>query len=226
VRAAPALLLALVLAPAAARAHEAAPPAGDAAEPPLAYALPEAGSYALPPIQRVGEHALLDSDGAPARLPALAPGQLAVIAFVYLGCHDAQGCPLALATLARLDRALAAQPELARRVRVAAVSFDPARDRPESLARLRRSLAPRADWRFLTAADPAAIAPVLADYGQEVDVLPADAPGEAPALAHVLKVFLVDSRGDVRNVYSTGFLDHRLVVRDVETLLLEGGRRP
>jgi hypothetical protein len=27
----------------------------------------------------------------------------------------------------------------------------------------------------------------------------------------------------VRNVYSSGFLDHRLLLRDVETLLLAGG---
>jgi hypothetical protein len=30
----------------------------------------------------------------------------------------------------------------------------------------------------------------------------------------------VDAQGGVRNVYSSGFLDHRLLLRDVETLLL------
>ena len=37
---------------------------------------------------------------------------------------------------------------------------------------------------------------------------------------HLAKVFLVDEQGGVRNVYSSGFLDPRLLVRDIETLLL------
>ena len=212
-----ALLLALA-APAALaheRAHE---PADDA--PPLAYELPAAGSYELPPILRVADHELLRSDGARAKILDLAPGELAFVSFVYLGCRDASGCPLALATMVRLDRTLAQRGDLASRVRMVSVSFDPVRDGPDDLARLREGLAPRADWRFFTAAGEPDLAPVLADFGQDVDAIPG--PDGAPAaLGHVLKVFLVDSRGDVRNVYSTGFLDHRLLLRDVETLLLE-----
>jgi cytochrome oxidase Cu insertion factor (SCO1/SenC/PrrC family) len=71
--------------------------------------------------------------------------------------------------------------------------------------------APRGRW--LTAPDTAALAPVLADFGQRVER------DDAERLSHVLKVFLVDGRGDVRNVYSTGLLDPRLVAADVETLL-------
>jgi cytochrome oxidase Cu insertion factor (SCO1/SenC/PrrC family) len=193
--------------------------AADEGAPPLAYELPAAGSYELPPILRVADHELLDSDGARARILDLAPGEVCFVSLVYLACHDAGGCPLALATLLRLDRALAAHPELARRVRLATVSFDPARDRPADLARLREGLAPRSRWRFLTASGEAELAPVLEDFGQDKDLLPAAA-GEPERLGHVLKVFLVDSRGDVRNVYSTGFLDHRLLLRDAETLLL------
>jgi cytochrome oxidase Cu insertion factor (SCO1/SenC/PrrC family) len=207
---------------AAASAHE-----GHGADdaPALAYELPAAGSYELPPIQRVTDRVLLGSDARSARLLDLAPGQLAVVSFTYLGCRDPSGCPLALATLVRLDRALAARPELARRVRIVSVSFDPARDRPADLARLREGLGPRADWRFLTAPDAEALAPVLAEFGQEVDALPAE--GEAPsALGHVLKVYLVDSQGRVRNVYSAGFLDHRLLLRDVETVLREPAASP
>ncbi len=214
-------LLALGLAATPARGHggpHAA--AGDLGAPPLAYELPAAGSYALPPILRVADHELLRSDGARAKILDLAPGELAFVSFVYLGCRDASGCPLALATLARLDRALAQRGDLASRVRLVCVSFDPARDRPDDLARLREGLGPRADWRFFTAAGESDLAPVLADFGQDVDAIPGPDGGSA-ALGHVLKVFLVDSRGAVRNVYSTGFLDHRLLLRDVETLLLE-----
>lgn len=198
--------------------HESEPAS---AAPELLYELPAAGSYELPAIRRVGEHALLDPAGRPARLPGLEAGQgCALVAFIYLHCTDAAGCPLALASLQRADRAIASRPELRERVRLVTVSFDPARDRPEAMARLREGLAPRSDWSFLTAADEAALRPVLADYGQDAVPL-LTAGGEKTGLVrHVTKVFLVDRDGAVRNVYSSGFLDHRLLLRDVETLLL------
>jgi cytochrome oxidase Cu insertion factor (SCO1/SenC/PrrC family) len=88
------------------------------------------------------------------------------------------------------------------------------------MADLRRRLAPRSDWRFLTARDTAKLAPVLRDFGQDaVPELTAEGT-DSGVVRHVVKVFLVDAQGGVRNIYSTGFLDHRLVLRDVETLLL------
>jgi protein SCO1/2 len=223
--------LVLLLVPLAAGAHggshaqadasaSAEAKAADEGVPSLGYELPVAGSYELPPILHVEEHALLGSDGERATILALEPGQLAIVSFVYLGCRDPAGCPLALATLVRLDRALAARADLAPRVRLVSVSFDPRHDRPGDLARLREGLSPQSDWRFFTAEGEPDLAPVLADFGQNVDVIPGE-DGETPALGHVLKVFLVDARGRVRNVYSTGFLDHRLLVRDIETLLAE-----
>jgi hypothetical protein len=40
-------------------------------------------------------------------------------------------------------------------------------------------------------------------------------------IRHIAKVFLIDSNLAVRNIYSTGFLDHEILLRDIETLLLE-----
>ncbi len=196
---------------------------GQAAEPPpaepLLYEPPAAGSYELPVIERVREHRLLDADGEKAPLLGLSQGSCALVAFVYLHCVDAHGCPLALASLQRADRVIARSEALRGRVRLVTVSFDPTRDTPESMGGLRHHMAPKSDWRFLTAASPAEIEPVLVDYGQDaVPVLTRD--GEDTGLMrHVAKVFLVDAEGGVRNVYSSGFLDHRLLLRDVETLL-------
>ena len=39
--------------------------------------------------------------------------------------------------------------------------------------------------------------------------------------SHVLKVFLIDRQGRVRNIYSAAFLYPELVMADVKTLLLE-----
>ncbi len=99
-------------------------------------------------------------------------------------------------------------------------SFDPERDTPERMAELARLMEPKGDWRFLTAADVDAIDPVLADYDQDILRVATDE-GESPLFAHLLRVFLVDAEGQVRNVYSASFLDWRVVLNDVRTLLGE-----
>jgi cytochrome oxidase Cu insertion factor (SCO1/SenC/PrrC family) len=206
-------LLALLVATAA-LAHEDHP---EAAPPPARlFEPPPAGSYELPVIDHVASHTLLDSSGGPSTLPGLAPGQVAVVAFVYGDCG--QACPLALATLQRLDRTLARTPALGGRVRLATVSFDPARDDPARLRELRRALAPAGDWRFLTAPDEDALAPVIADYGQDVERR-ATPEGDAEVAGHTLRVFLVDAAGGVRNVYSLGFLDPEILRNDAATVL-------
>jgi cytochrome oxidase Cu insertion factor (SCO1/SenC/PrrC family) len=217
-RAAAAALAAALLLAAPGAAHEGAGEAPPAREEAPRYEPPAPGSYELPPFGRVAERELLGPDGAPAPLLALGPGEAALVAFVYLHCPDA--CPLATAVFQRLDRTLAERPEIAARVTLVTVSFDPARDTPERMAALRRSLAPRARWRFLTASSLAAIDPVLADFGQ--DAVRVTGGSGAPEVAtHVLKVFLVDGEGRIRNVYSSGFLDARVLLNDLLTVLAE-----
>jgi cytochrome oxidase Cu insertion factor (SCO1/SenC/PrrC family) len=181
---------------------------------------PPAGSYELPAIDRVSEHELIGSDGASAPLLGLGPGECALVSFVYLSCAEA--CPLSTATLHHLDRAIAKDLELANRVQLVTVSFDPERDTPDKMKALAETLAPRGPWRFLTSDGRDALAPVLSDFGQDAVWLPAGDESPAPdRLRHVLKIFLVDANRDVRNVYSTGLLDPRLVMNDMRTVLLE-----
>lgn len=45
-------------------------------------------------------------------------------------------------------------------------------------------------------------------------------------LAHVLKVFLIDRSGFVREIYSSTFLHPQTVLNDIETLLIEDATRP
>jgi len=206
------VLVAAFAAPAS--AHETAPRA-DAAS----FALPEPGSYELPPIAHVADFVLLDEVGARARLLDLAPDQVAIVSFVYTRCGDGHGCPAALAVLQRLDRAIAADTALAARVRIATVSFDPSHDTPARMAELRRAMTPRSEWRFLTADTPSAIAPVLAAFGQDALPLVGDDERSLGLYRHVLKVFLVDARGAVRNVYSSGFLSPELLLVDARTVL-------
>jgi cytochrome oxidase Cu insertion factor (SCO1/SenC/PrrC family) len=107
------------------------------------------------------------------------------------------------------------------------VSFDPEFDTPAKMAALRERMAPRSDWRFLTAENTAAIEPVLASFGQDALRLASTSDGSGaptPRMGHVLKVFLVDERSDVRNIYSTGFLSSEMLMTDVRTLLAEEHR--
>jgi cytochrome oxidase Cu insertion factor (SCO1/SenC/PrrC family) len=215
-----AAIAALVFATAPAAAHEA--PAQPRAA--FAPALPAPGSYELPTIARVADARLLDEAGAPAALLDLAPGQVAVVSFVYTHCADGGGCPLALATLQRLDRIVAGDAGLRGRVRLVTVSFDPARDTPAVMHGLRERMRPAGDWRFRTAADAGAIAPVLAAFGQDALRLVDPGGRDTGVLRHLLKVFLVDAGGGIRNVYSSDFLSAELLAVDARTVLLEGPR--
>ncbi|HEY8492637.1 MAG TPA: SCO family protein [Myxococcota bacterium] len=223
-RAAAVLLGLLLAAFAPAAAHEPAPaaPAARAPAPAPEPELPEPGSYELPVITRVADARLLDETGAAAPLLDLAPGQVAVVSFVYTHCADGGGCPLALATLQRLDRLVAGDPELRGRVRLVTVSFDPERDTPAVMRRLRERLAPRGDWRFRTAPDRAALAPVLAAFGQDALPLVDERGAATGVLRHLLKVFLVDAEGGVRNVYGADFLSAELLAVDARTVLRDG----
>jgi cytochrome oxidase Cu insertion factor (SCO1/SenC/PrrC family) len=177
------------------------------------FQAPKPGTYELPPIAQVQERELVDPSGARVSFPGLAPGQVAVVAFIYRGCHEAQGCPASLALLRELDRRLAADPARAARVRLACVSFDPDNDTPARMAELRDLMAPRSDWRFLVPDGATALAQVLGDFGQDV----VDLGGGAKR--HVMKVYLVDADHQVRNVYASGFLYLDLVLADIDTLV-------
>src|SRR5207248_5571228 len=79
------------------------------------------------------------------------------------------------------------------------------------------------EWRFATAKSRADLKSILDAYGQAVDKR-RDAKDARGPLYHILRVFLVDREGRIRNIYSSGTLDPRLVIADVKTLLLEESR--
>src|SRR2546427_5517636 len=94
---------------------------------------PPPGTYALPPIDAVSDHQLLDASGKQVSLFSLTAGKVVVVSFMYTTCADVGGCPLAAAVLQQVDRLLSTRPATAKRVVLLSVSFDPERD---TLARL------------------------------------------------------------------------------------------
>jgi cytochrome oxidase Cu insertion factor (SCO1/SenC/PrrC family) len=187
------------------------------------YDAPEPGTYRLPIIKPAADGALIDSDGRSIRLAELTHGRITVMSFIYTRCAAAKACPYATGVLMQLHDDSAEDAALAKHLRLVSMSFDPATDTPARMAAYSMLAARRpeaAPWHFVTTRSEAHLKPILEAYGQAVDRKknPADPTGP---LNHTLRVFLVDWAGNIRNIYSSGTLDPRLVLADVRTLMLE-----
>lgn len=212
-------LLSLVGIPAAAGA---AVDPGKATAPRMEFAAPPPGSYTLQMIQRVSDAVLLDSTGRTVRLSALTRGKITLLTFFYTYCVDPLGCPFAHTTLADLRDRVRADRSLSGRVRFVSVSLDPTHDTPAIVARYAEefTIDPKFEWRFLTAGRVPQLLPVLDDFGQDVSV-DVDENGRATrTLHHMLKMFLIDPHGEVREIYSLAFLQPQVMFNDIKTLAL------
>jgi protein SCO1/2 len=198
---------------------------GVASAPRMEFSPPPPGSYRLQNIQRVTDAVLLDSTGHAVRLSAVTQGKITLLTFFYTYCVDPLGCPFAHTTLANLRDRVRGDRALAGRVRFVSVSLDPTHDTPAVLASYGQEFAidPKFEWRFLTARRVPELLPVLDDFGQDVSV-DVDEKGRATrTLHHMLKMFLIDARGEVREVYSLAFLQPQVMFNDIKTLALEAG---
>ena len=188
------------------------------------YEPPAPGTYTLPLMDTLSDHAVIRSDGETTSLFALKKDRLAVIAFVYTSCAEVTGCPLSQSVLQHVDRALAEDPELARKVVLISASFDPQRDAPKRLREVRSFYSPKTDWRFITTRNEKQLQLLLDDFGQTIQKLRFEDGQWSGLFRHVLKVFLLDRDNRVRNIYSVGFLNPPLVLNDLRTLVMEGSR--
>jgi cytochrome oxidase Cu insertion factor (SCO1/SenC/PrrC family) len=187
------------------------------------YDPPVPGSYTLPIVKVAADGALLGSDGKSFNLRDLTHGRITVLSFIYTRCAAPKACPYATGVLSQLHRASEDDNTLAKNLRLVSLSFDPDYDTPQRLASYSdgvRDEKPGCEWRFATAKSRAELQPILAAYGQAVDERKNAADPQGP-LYHILRVFLIDREGHIRNIYSSGTLDPRLVLADVKTLLLE-----
>jgi cytochrome oxidase Cu insertion factor (SCO1/SenC/PrrC family) len=187
------------------------------------YDAPVPGSYVLPVIKPAADGALLDSAGQAVRLCELTRGRVTVMSFIYTRCAAAKACPYATGVLMQLHRKSAEDAALAKSLRLVSLSFDPANDTPERMAGYSMLAASRtnaAPWHFVTTKSQTELKPILAAYGQAVDKRQNPLHPTGP-LNHPLRVFLVDAKGHIRNIYSSGTLDPRLVLADIRTLVME-----
>ncbi len=194
----------------------------------LEFEAPAPGTYTLPVLMDAADGALLLPDGTAATLYELFGDRVVVLSLIYASCSDVNGCPLATAVLHRLKTRLRKEADLADRLQLVSLSFDPARDTPELMGRYGEGFrGPGVPWAFATTHSPEALAPILAAYGQSVSPDYDEMGRELGTLSHVLRVFLIDPARRVRNIYSVSFLHPDTLIADIRTLLLEdeeGGR--
>ena len=190
------------------------------------YDPPAPGSYSLPIVKVAPDGALLDSKGKSLNLHDLTHGRVTVLSFIYTRCAAPKACPYATCVLNQIHDLSVDDKTLAKSLRLVSVSFDPEYDTPQRLAAYSENVREQGsgcEWRFVTSKSRAELEPILAAYDQAVDKRQNPADPQGP-LYHILRVFLIDREGRIRNIYSSGTLDPRLVVADVKTLLLEQAR--
>jgi len=186
------------------------------------FVAPIPGSYKLPVIKLAGDGKLTDHTGRATTLHEEYEGNISLLSFIYTSCRDAAGCPLATGLLFDIFHVSNRSRQLAANTKLVTVSFDPVRDDPQVMATYGQSALEDEDretkmaWRFLTASSRADLEPILSSYGQTISIAT-----DADTLKHVLRMYLIDRQGRIRNVYGLGFLDPRLLLADIETLLIE-----
>jgi protein SCO1 len=195
------------------------PPGAEAA----AGLLPPPGSYKLDHIQHVPQAIVLEGTRFPRALSRYTKGAITLLGFFYSYCPDPNGCPLAWEAFEKLREEIIAHPALHGKVRLVFVSLDPKHDTPDVLsgfARRYEAGTKIVPWHFLTTYSYLFLNPLLREMGEEISAS-FEPQGGAVVLNHLLKGFLIDKVGWVREIYSNQSLDPATILGDIETLGLE-----
>ena len=167
----------------------------------------------LPTIGAAPPFALTTADGGRLALADLR-GKVAAVTFIYATCTDT--CPLLTAKLAALGKRMGK--DFGAKVAFVAITVDPERDTPDVLRSYAQAHGARgAGWAFLTGT-PAEIKDVAQRYGvfaRKTDRGDVD---------HTFLTSLVDRDGALRVQYMGVRFDPDEMLRDLRSLLREGGR--
>ncbi|HEV3009937.1 MAG TPA: SCO family protein [Burkholderiales bacterium] len=194
--------------------------------PALEFEPPAPGSYVLHRIMPAPEGRVVGLGGKVEPLSRYTRGAITLLGFIYTTCADPDGCPLAYRVFEALKESIETTPRLHGKVRFVTLSFDPARDTPDVMRTYAGSRAVDKGsglrWYFLTTRSARELMPLVEGFGQDIVTTVSRSGGKPQReLSHVLKVFLIDAAGDVREIYSSNFLHPQTVLNDIETLLLE-----
>lgn len=200
----------------------------DASSLDLKAKMPAAGTYQLHKIFSVPDLSLLDSTGTLQPISKYTKGKITLLTFFYQRCSDADGCPYAMALFHRVKSKLDQDENLRDHVRFVHISFDPYRDTPMMMAGLEKKYVSFSkstkgiEWNFLTTPSVDELLPVIDAFGQNVDIdVNSMTKDKVLNYSHVLKVFLIDEAGNVREIYSTTYISKEMLLNDIKTLSLD-----
>jgi len=178
----------------------------------LSYPAPQVGSYSLPSISDAFDAPYLSSLGLEGTLHDLMDEKVTILSFIYTKCEDVNGCPLAAFVMSQIQK----QVKQTESVQFISYSFDIKNDTPKVLENYAQSFRnDGAKWDFLTAPNSERLENLLKQYNQTVQI------SDGQIYSHMLRVFLIDSKKRIRNIYSTAFLHADTITNDIETLLKE-----
>ena len=186
----------------------------------LEFTAPEPGSYTLPALGSAADGKVLDTQGNALTLHSLMGDKVVLLSFIYSTCSDINGCPLATAVLHKIKNRLKKEPELAEKLRLVTLSFNPEHDTPEMMQHYAQELQGNGvEWRFLTTQSEQDLQPILEHYKQNIQKV-YDAQGQfTGTFSHILRVYLIDKNKQLRNIYSVAFLHPDTLINDIKTLL-------
>jgi protein SCO1/2 len=195
-----------------------------AERPTMDYVPPPAGSYRLNVIQPAPDGLVVAADGRFRSLAEYTRGRITLLSLIYTYCTEPTGCTLAYETEIELKQRIIADQTLHDRVRFVSLSFDPVNDDYRSMqaygGRNARSVGPL-PWFFLATRNVGELRPILDGFDQEIEVERDSVGRPTRTISHMLKLFLIDRDGMVREIYSTAFLHPEAMLNDIKTLVME-----
>jgi len=141
-------------------------------------------------------------------------GKVLLVSFVFTTCNGS--CPATTHRMGQVQHEAKGRGLLKNdRVRLLSITLDPARDTPEVLRNYMRLYdADPASWTFLTG-PVELVTKTIADWGMWVK------PAANGQLDHPSRVFLVDARGRIREIYNLDYFKAPWVCDDLQMLLDE-----
>lgn len=186
----------------------------------LEFSAPEPGSYMLPVLGSAADGNVLDTQGKTLTLHSLMGDKVVLLSFIYSTCSDVNGCPLATAVLHKIKNRLKKELELAEKLRLVTLSFNPKHDTPEVMQHYAQELQDKGvEWRFLTTQSEQDLQPILEHYKQNIQKIYDAQERFTGTFSHILRVYLIDKNKQLRNIYSVAFLHPDTLINDIKTLL-------
>ena len=187
---------------------------------PLGYDLPPAGSYERPPLGPASDGPVIDSKGQSTSLHQLMDERITLLSFIYTSCSDVNGCPLASFVLNRVFKRIANDPRLVDKVQLLSLSFDRMNDTPAVLSNYanRFEAKNQPNWRFLTTPSEPALRKILSNYNQFIIEDTNEQGEKIGSISHLLRVYLIDSDRQIREIYSVSFLHPDILIQDILTI--------